>query len=74
MNQILATDVYIESWLQFLYKQCFFYFTVIISFSRHEDAVKMFKAVSILIYEKEKSLISSVKKINCNNADALITS
>ena len=50
MNQILATDVYIESWLQFLYKQCFFYFTVIISFSRHEDAVKMFKAVSILIW------------------------
>ena len=33
-HQLLATDVYIESWFQFLYKQCFFDLMVVISFSQ----------------------------------------
>ena len=32
MNPLLVTDAYIENWLQFLYKQFFFDFIVIIFF------------------------------------------
>ena len=41
-TQLLATNVNIESCLAFLYKQCFCYFTVIISFSQRQD-IKMIR-------------------------------